>query len=802
MSEPIRGTFDIPSLKAFFELMDTIDFYYPYFDYNSLRIRGERRAILLDATLQARDIIFSPELKPPVFWQVITKPTKYVMNLLKDEEATVSLIDNTIRITIRTARWTRYFDIGVYLKEPEKEPLFPGLPSIPKFYAEGGIGVANSQDFAELLRTARTSGALFAVFYLDPEKEVYEIRFVKDRLVYKVSLSKIGKAWARRKIAVIYDVENLRKAFPEYTVSLKGLVNIEIGTSNIIKIMHLPTDKLTATYYIEPEPYSYETLRNANIELRLPTEEDVINAIEEYVMTRKESPRAENIEEILLSRLIDTAPLHDLLERMQKEGKIIIEGQYIKLPEEVKKPPEVKPPTPPPPAPPPPPPKPPEVPPPAPPAPTPPAPPAKKTLTKEVVLSKVTELVLKRGRDISIFDLIHALENEYIITDLNDILNQLYAEGKVRLLWGGQRVISAEAEAQLRKKKTAVELEEEKFRTIENELIWSMAFANILESAGLKAENFRDKFEDLMDELKDADFYTRRARAKELANKIIEERKKPPPPTITKDVIADRIVADIKKRYGEKTYDMLATKIILFDYITRAVNRHYEEYVKSGYSEDVYKKMLDEVIEVVDRFLKGLPPTPTPPTPTPPTEAIPKAPALPNIPEIVDRIMLDRNAMITILTFGFDKFLEQRGGEFGIMREFAGNVAMELKKRLREKGERIENPNERYSKLLAHMILTKYYDELVESGFARAWARVQDVLTVQSWFRRDKELMRRIPVQIGKAWTNVAALLPDIAEYGIYEALNIEPPEDLKKRYEALVEAEEKWRRSGGRLLG
>ena len=239
-------------------------------------------------------------------------------------------------------------------------------------------------------------------------------------------------------------------------------------------------------------------------------------------------------------------------------------------------------------------------------------------------------------------------------------------------------------------------------KDLENKLIYTTSFANIIQDAGLEPGEFREKFMKLMEDLKTEDFSVRMREAEELARKIIKEQ-------------------------GST---------------------------------------------IIPRTIPAVP-----------------------IRDIVNRIMRDEYAVWRIITFGFNDFLRHTpSGEFGIMTEFAGDVAMEVKRRLREAGERIKNPEERLSKWFAKEILTKFYDELVEGGFNKSWDKIWDEVIYPGTVGI-MDTLRKILVKIDEIGTvkPLSALLDVLAQYGIYEALNVSPPDYIIKKYNAIINAVTKW---------
>jgi hypothetical protein len=324
--------------------------------------------------------------------------------------------------------------------------------------------------------------------------------------------------------------------------------------------------------------------------------------------------------------------------------------------------------------------------------------PAKKPLTKDVILSKTIEIAVKKGKlIISLNELSDELKKEYDITNLKVLIEQLWKEGKILLSWENQHLTTFNAEEQLRKEIN--ELIEEKAKDIENKLIYTTSFANIIHNAGLEPEEFREKFMKLMEDLKTEDFSVRMREAEELARKIIKEQ-------------------------GST---------------------------------------------IIPRTIPAVP-----------------------IRDIVNRIMRDKNAMWRIITFGFNDFLEHMGGEFDIMSEFAGDVAMEVKRRFKEAGEKITNPENALSKLLAKEILTKYYDALVEKGIRGIWDRLWDEVVYPATIRI-MDTMDKILVKIDGKVESLSALLDVFAQYGIYTALDVPPPDYIIKKYNAMIDAIMKW---------
>jgi hypothetical protein len=126
------------------------------------------------------------------------------------------------------------------------------------------------------------------------------------------------------------------------------------------------------------------------------------------------------------------------------------------------------------------------------------------------------------------------------------------------------------------------------------------------------------------------------------------------------------------------------------------------------------------------------------------------------------------------------------------MTEFAGDVAMEVKRRFKEAGERLTNPERALSKLLAKEILTKFYDELVENGIRGIWGRLWDEVVYPTTIRI-MDTLDKILVKIDGKVEPLSALLDVFAQYGIYEALNVSPPNYIIKKYNAMIDAIMKW---------
>jgi ferritin-like protein len=172
-------------------------------------------------------------------------------------------------------------------------------------------------------------------------------------------------------------------------------------------------------------------------------------------------------------------------------------------------------------------------------------------------------------------------------------------------------------------------------------------------------------------------------------------------------------------------------------------------------------------------------------------------PAVP-IRDIVDRIMSSDDAMFYIIEYGFAGFMRELGGEFGVLTEFAGNVSAEIKRRLRAIGERSKPPAvfKNFMDIVnygAYLVLTKYYNELVDNGYSKLWSRLFDDIWGTTRIRPVYLAAKGIIVEekiLGRTVKkNATEYFIHLIDVRIYELIGVNPPSNMKKYFDAVVEA-------------
>jgi len=416
----------------------------------------------------------------------------------------------------------------------------------------------------------------------------------------------------------------------------------------------------------------------------------------------------------------------------------------------------------------------------------------RKTLTVDILASKITEMALRRQvKYVSVFAVIRELEEDgYDVRNFYDVLNDAVRRGKVRTTMAGIKLTTPEAEREITKGKPSLRTIE-----VENAIIYER-FRRILNETNVGDDKFNSMFDGLMERVKNLPFKERLKQAEDLARAITSMVKAPARvvvPGLPEDFIQIQtyVLDKVIERIGYRAYEPIAAHVIGF--VSDVVRKYYDEYIKAK-SVDVLNKMIDEVTtrakEFVERLEKETPPA---------RLAAMEAPPLPSAPEVVDRIMLSSDAMYYIIEYGFAHFMRELGGEFGILTEFAGNVSTEIKRRLRAIGGRSKPPAvfKNFMDIVnygAYLVLTKYYNELVDNGYSKLWSRLFDdiwgstrirqvYLSAKSIIVEEKMFKERI---VKRDLTEYLIYLIDVK---IYELVGVEPPSTMKKYADAAMEA-------------
>ncbi|MGC9069535.1 MAG: hypothetical protein ACP5IZ_11285 [Thermoprotei archaeon] len=422
-------------------------------------------------------------------------------------------------------------------------------------------------------------------------------------------------------------------------------------------------------------------------------------------------------------------------------------------------------------------------------------PPTKPPLTEDVVLKTIMELSIRKEMPVVITEILESLK-DYDVTNLTIIIDKLVKEGRLSRIWDSAlreyKYTTPEAVEELRKRRPPSRVE-----TLENKII-EMYFREALVREGIDPSKYKPLFDETMTKMRGRSYDERLKTAEELARSIIRTVKaavRPPPKELprTRDEIYDFIIAALIKRVERRRYDIVAGDVP--GIVHSIIDKHIEEYTRRP-SKELLDTMIDEAVKAVEeklREIEAVRPPPAPPTAAPAVE-VPITRE--KIEEVTRRIMLDRRAIDEIFMNGFNNFMLYKGGEYGLMSEFAGDVSAALKEWVKRVGERMRA--ESVSEIGAKIILTEFNDGLIDRGYGDTYNRAFDEIDRRSGWREYSDLFSRIKVKIDKREYSVNELMPDLIEYQIYVALGFDPPEHLKEKYRAAQEAWERQSGSGG----
>jgi hypothetical protein len=415
----------------------------------------------------------------------------------------------------------------------------------------------------------------------------------------------------------------------------------------------------------------------------------------------------------------------------------------------------------------------------------------RKTLTVDILASKITEMALRRQvKYVSVFAVIRELEEDgYDVRNFYDVLNDAVRRGKVRTTMAGTKLTTPEAEREITKGKPSLRTIE-----VENAIIYER-FRRILNETNVGDDKFNSMFDGLMERVKNLPFKERLKQAEDLARAITGMVKAPArvavpefPESYTQ--IHAYILDKVIERIGFEAYMPIAADVM--SYVIEVVRKYYDEYIKTK-NIDVLNKMIDEVTtrarEKMESLEKKAPPVAK--------IAAMEAPPLPSAPEVVDRIMSSSRAMYYIIEHGFAYFMAHAGGEFDVLTEFAGNVSAEIKRRLKAIGSRLREPVvfKNFMDIVnygVYLALTKYYNELVDSGFGVMWRYLFDDIWISRKIRPIYEAARDIGVEVKEdgriEYKSLTWCLNYLIDAKIYELVGVSPPSFVRKYADAAME--------------